>query len=279
MTKTVQIQTVAKCNARCKICPYSTSMLAKCGDVMEQKVFDRILSELHKHKVKIPKLPLYMQAEPLLDPYLFERIQQARKMLGAQVGHLELSTNAGLLTEDRGAKLLEALDGFQASVWLSFHGTNAEDFEDMTGLRYNVVLGNIKRFLSMSDGRLRLGRKIMTCGDKKTCNRFWLGICKDLGLRNRPTVKVFVPNNRGGNISSSKQSRSTKLDCVRLSKWLHFNWKGDLIICCNDYENEVVFGNIMQTDLRTLIAGIPGRIRELSKSKDFICWRCDKRYK
>jgi len=275
----VQIQTSTMCTARCRICPHSTSMLAKQKAVMTDEVFQKIFRELSKAKIEIGKLPLYMQNEPLTDPKYLERLEFAMATSGA--GYVEVSTNASLLSRDVSKKIVAMTKaGGKLTMILSFQGTTKQGFEDMTGLKYARVLKNIRAFLEECQGG-GPSMVIHSYGDATKIQDFWQKRCQGWGLVRWPRIKVIAYTNRASNLKGqyAYDVASTKVKkCIRHSQWLHFNWKGDLIICCNDYENEVVYGNIMHESLTDLMAKIPLVVQLRSKDNPkFICRRCDAR--
>ncbi len=276
MEYVVQLATSSICTARCKICPYHGSFLSKNKAVMTDRVFEKIVGELKRLVTHIPKMPMYMQNEPLTDPSLFSRIERVKAQLPVKT--IEVSTNCSLLTEERAKQLIESLQGIRATVILSFHEVQKERFEEMTGLSFDKCLANLKRFLQLVDNT-PIARTINSCGNAKEFQAFWK---KELaGLRKPPRLRKLTYTNRAENLRTKYAYKTKKRNvpkCRRHKGWLHFNWQGDLVICCNDYEQEVVYGNIMETDLKTLIKKIPRVFQEQAKKPNFICKRCEARH-
>ena len=277
MRRIVQIQTSTSCTARCLICPYSTSMLSKQNAVMADNVFKMIFRRLAEAKVEIPKMPLYMQNEPFTDPQYLERLDFALNNVGD--GKVEVSTNLSRLTKELSRRVVALGKGRKLVMVLSFQGTDKKGFEEMTGLSYDKCLKHARGFLeeAQSGGPTVV---IHSFGNSKKIMEFWQTKCTLWKLVKWPKIKVISHTNRAGNLSGKYAYRVKKVakKCVRHDKWLHFNWKGDMIICCNDYENEVVFGNVMKKSIEELVAQIPDTIARQSKDNpNFICRRCDAR--
>jgi hypothetical protein len=276
--KIVQIQTSTKCTAKCKICPHSTSMLAKQNAVMTDEVFKMIFRRLAEAKIEIPKLPLYMQNEPLTDPDYLDRLDFALNQVGT--GYVEVSTNTSLLTREISRKLVGLSKGRRLTMVLSFQGTSKSEFEEMTGLSYDKCLKHTRGFLEEAQAG---GPNIVihSYGKEKEIMDFWSTKCTIWKLVRYPKIKVISYTNRAGNLTGQyayEVDKSHVKKCIRHHGWLHFNWKGDVIICCNDYENEVVFGNVMKEGLLSIIHKIVPVIQRLSKDNpNFICRRCDAR--
>lgn len=266
------------CTAKCKICPHSTSMLAKQHAVMPDQVFKTIFSRLAEAKIEIPKLPLYMQNEPLTDPGYLDRLDFALNNVGN--GWVEVSTNASMLTQEISRRIVELAKGRNLVVILSFQGIGKKSFEAMTGISYNKCLKHIRRFLEEAQSG---GPKLVihSYGDEKKILDFWSTKCLLWGLVRYPKIKVIKYTNRAGNLVGGYAYNVGKRHvkkCIRHTDWLHFNWKGDMIICCNDYENEVVYGNVMKESITELLAQVRPTIMKRSKDNpNFICRRCDAR--
>ena len=281
MKKTIQIQTTTFCPARCKICPRSVPdcFLNKVRAYMLDDVFSCIVTEIKDNEIVVPKLPLYMQAEPLTDPKLTNRIVEIKERIGSQVEQVELSTNGVLLNSEKSKQLIEASVGISMTVWLSFNGTTPEEYAQVNSLPYDVVLDNILRFLKDSDDA-KITRKIMTSTEEAKAEAFWTRNAAKYKIKRLPKLKFFKPNNRAGNVpSTSGGSSENWKKCIRPKRWLHFNWNGDAILCCNDYENEVVFGNIVDLGIMEIVKRIPKILAKEAQKETFICNRCNKRYK
>jgi len=253
-------------------------MLAQQRAVMTDQVFRTIFRRLAEAKVEIPKLPLYMQNEPFTDPDYLDRLDFALNHVGA--GYVEVSTNASLLTREVSRHLVAMAKDRRLTMVLSFQGAGKRSFEAMTGLSYSKCLKHIRGFLEEAQAG---GPKIVihSYGDEKKIMEFWQTKCALWGLVRYPKIKVIQYTNRAGNLDGQYayevEKRHVK-KCVRHTGWLHFNWKGDLIICCNDYENEVVFGNVMKDSIQEMVKRIKPLIEKQSKDNpNFICRRCDAR--
>ena len=269
MKQYIQIQTTSICNARCKICPYVGSLLSKNKAVMSDAVFSRLISAIAEASWVTPKLALYMQNEPLTDPALASRIKQLAQKV--HFGYLELSTNCSLLSAERAASIIEASTGVSLRVELSFQGNNQKSFEEMTGLNYQTCLANLKNFLTMVESHSNIACRVVACTsiDPEIAAHI-------KGLNKKPGTKIFSPNNRAGNLGKAAAA-NTQRPCTRWKNWIHFNWLGDVILCCNDYNNTEKFGNIMDFSLQELYdkrnAELPLRLQ----SPDCICHVCDRK--
>ena len=141
--KYIIIETVNTCNARCIMCPIDFS---KPAELMSDNLFDKIVAEISKNKDHVEKIMLYLDGEPLLDNKLPEKI---RKLKSAGIKTVNISTNASLLDDKKGLKLLEA--GID-EVFISIDSLNKDVFEEIrVGLDFNIVYKNTIDFIRLRD--------------------------------------------------------------------------------------------------------------------------------
>lgn len=72
------------------------------------------------------------------------------------------------------------------------------------------------------------------------------------GLKEGSTrIGSFELQNRSGNIEWFQKPMDEPLPkmCVRPFRFMNINWKGDVILCCNDYHGDIIFGNVMKQSL------------------------------
>ncbi|KKN47983.1 hypothetical protein LCGC14_0657410 [marine sediment metagenome] len=268
----LQLQTTTLCTAKCLICPHRNSPVLLHGGVMTDDIYSRVLAAAAG--IRFRKIACYMQGEPLTDPQLAERLEELSKRLTFDL--LELSTNGSLLTSARSARLVSALQTMPSHVTLSFFGTNKQDYERITGLPFEQTLAHVYEFLKLTD-HTHIGRSIVALGDEVQVRDFWHQ--QTAKLRRVPRLKLLRVNNRAGYGSGAKavnQPPSRFLRCCRIQQWIHVSWRGDIILCCNDYKHAVVFGNVKNnTDLVKLQQQIPACCRQLATAGSLPCYRCD----
>ena len=68
-------------------------------------------------------------------------------------------------------------------------------------------------------------------------------------------MKELMPSfyNRAGKVDYTPAKKFLK--CEYFLNKLAFNYKGDMVLCCSDFNSEVVFGNIMDQSLAAIING------------------------
>lgn len=289
----VQLQTTSACNGGCVFCPHPESWQRHHSGVMAEPLFRRIVRQLQGRR--IGKLLPYLESEPLCDPQLFARVDHALCRL--DVSRLELSTNAALLDGPRLDELARVCRGVKHELWISFHGVDRASFEAITGLPFSRTLDNVVALLERAQsedlnlrirgaGQPRLPGEDRPCWfDEEDYRAFWDRVFTRHRLRRRPAVEFFTYHDRAGSVRRGRMGFGVRRDlsdayCVRVDRWLHFLYTGELILCCMDYNKEAVVGDVSRQDLDQIF-GSPTHL-ELAREavglspapEDFICRRC-----
>ena len=89
----VSIETLARCNASCTFCPYTT--MERIGEKMPDEMLDRIIEELKDHPHPFILAPFKVN-EPFLDKRLIPFLQRCNAELPKAV--LRIFTNGSALT-------------------------------------------------------------------------------------------------------------------------------------------------------------------------------------
>lgn len=132
------VETTAKCNLYCPMCPRESHPQPK--EDMAEEIFDRLVRETGRSAEHMMLIGL---GEPLLDPRIFERIAFCAKH---DISTL-LSTNGTLLDEKMSEQLLNTP---LEHITLSFDGATKESFEFYRkGARFEKVRYNFVRFCRM----------------------------------------------------------------------------------------------------------------------------------
>lgn len=285
------------CNGKCVICPYETSWHARNPGVMTDRLFSVIIDQIKD--INTEKICPYLENEPLMDSKIFERIAIIRD--SCTYGHIEVATNALLLTRSRSQRLLESLAGSAHEVWISFHGINKETYEEVMHIPFETAYHNVIDFLRLCEEaspqtkvvirgaglpKLKKWTKKRFFG-KAEYERFWSDTLEKHGSRFRPEIEFFLYHDRAANVTDPslafrKRPRRdlSSIRCPRVERWLHFLYNGDMVLCCMDYHRETVFGNIESAPLKEILDGQPyNKLKgqasgQLPAPDNFICRRC-----
>ena len=136
------VETTAKCNLYCPMCPRETYPQPKAD--MADEIFERLVQGAARTGEHMMLIGL---GEPLMDPKIFDRVEFCQRHGVATL----LSTNGTLLDEKAAARLLATP---LEHVTLSFDGASKETFEHYRkGARFERVRDNFVRFARMKQQR------------------------------------------------------------------------------------------------------------------------------
>ncbi len=264
------VETTAKCNLYCPMCPRETHPQPK--EDMTAEIFDRLVADASHTGEHMMLIGL---GEPLLDPAIFDRI-----------GHCErhgistlLSTNGTLLDEKAAARLL---DSPLAHITLSFDGASKETFEHYRkGARFERVRENFVRFCRMKHERgskmqvvVQMVRMPGNAHEVGEFHRFWSAV---------PGVdQVRVKEDETNLVQPEARPGEGK------SRRCHYLWRGPMYVkhdgrvfpCCQSYMLDgAAIGDLREQSLDEIANSEPmrelrrthaaGRAREID-----MCARC-----
>ncbi|MBZ5582079.1 MAG: radical SAM protein [Acidobacteriia bacterium] len=136
------VETTAKCNLYCPMCPRETHKQPKAD--MADEVFARLVRQAGDSAEHMMLIGL---GEPFMDPHIFERIEFCHRHSISTL----LSTNGTFLDERIAARVL---DSPLEQITLSFDGAKKETFEFYRkGAKFEKVRDNFVRFARMKHER------------------------------------------------------------------------------------------------------------------------------
>ena len=277
--KIIEFQTHTRCNGYCKICPYEETkeVIPYCR--MSDENVDILIKELEEHKEYIERVVPYLNNEPFLDKRCISILRRLKK------NHfIELSTNASLLSESIIKTIVseELVDDFRISF---FGGTKETYSQLMPGLPFEKVVENIRNFLSINSGRISTQITMILLP--------WLEIESDINK-----VKKLFPNtnivtfgylDRAGNnkvfrnnIRMDENSKIRLFGCnlERPFERACIMANGNMILCSQDWKNEIIQGNIFETSISEVwnshrAINVKKMVKGETESVDgFLCKRC-----
>lgn len=254
----VSIETTLNCNSRCVMCARAYKQLT---GVMSMDLFKKIIKDCHSLGIKNVGLSVY--GEPLMDPFLFERIRLLRKY-NMNYGFF---TNGSLLDKSK-AKVLFELGGLK-EINFSVCGYKLETYEAvMVGLKRDVTYKNIRDFLSLkemfhrndldvsiSTVKLHLNKK-----DMKDFVKFWQ---KQKGVNAIITADLWdrVGSQSLKNIGVLGKMHKKNIwcsPCKQLWGSIYIYYDGRVAPCCDDGdERKLIVGNANSQNLLEIFNGKP----------------------
>ncbi|MFC1839993.1 radical SAM/SPASM domain-containing protein [Thermodesulfobacteriota bacterium] len=252
----LQIQTVDRCNAACIMCPYASTKESGPPNYMPEELFSKILNDLSEVNTA-NSICLMLQNEPLIDHFLDGRIQETKRILGAQC-QLKVVTNGSLLTTDRVDSLIASgLD--QIAVSIDAH--QEDTFHAIRkGLNFSKIVENTKELLRRRGNTkvsIKFLRQIANEGEEEDFARFW----KSHGAR----VRFAEMANRAGALNEFERLKSAHVNpfrilassilnrimptCALPFTRMYILWDGRVILCCHDWDIKDIVGDLTKQSI------------------------------
>ena len=244
----ISVQNTTKCNGRCTICPH-TRVYSSCED-MSDEVWAKLLEEITSTNFQ-GYIAFLLQCEPLMDKKILNRIEDVKR-INSKIS-VWLFTNASLLSTTMYKNL--ASSGLD-SLTMSLLSATKEDYEQITGLSYELVLNNImKTLVQSSKGTMHIAVNASLGAWSERDNYF--------KLFNQFTdkLKFNIRDSRAGffdNVKSSyddwclKCVNTSKCFCEQPSATLPVFADGAVRLCSSDWTGESKLGNILDTPLHEI---------------------------
>lgn len=265
-----QIEVTAHCNWGCSFCPVSTDRKPKA--TMSMPLFEEIIEKISLYDT-IRCVTFHFFNEPTLDPFFDDRVA----VLKAYGIPLWLFTNATRLDEKRIDMLKQS--GVLGRLVVNLPALHEEDFRELTKSRsHAVVMKNLDAVIAAG-----LPVEIAVSGTREELDQ------RVKELRDRyesPNVKVkaTLTADRAGALSN-RYNQAVWIDgplrgCAWPVNHAYFSVKGDMFICCNDYYQREVFGNIQSGSVHEIMTSplavlLRQRVFGVAEAPaDYVCRSC-----
>jgi pyruvate-formate lyase-activating enzyme len=273
----LSLETCTVCNHRCPFCPVSVDPREK--EVMSQELFESIVDQTVAAGGKGVVVFLSNYNEPTIDP-LFEERCRALFDRGLAVSIL---TNASNFTPERARRLEEA--GRFRYIGINLPTLDPERYQKLHGTRDLArVIANIE---AMRAHALSEETAIVVLGDEDDDHRRdtseirkrfeplgWR--VKPFRIRSRPASGTYVPEP-----APKEKLRGCELMGSRPFEHLHVTATGSAVLCCQDYYERLVVGNLKTQTVAEVLGGdVMARLRRWTYGveeapADFLCRRCE----
>ena len=269
----INIQSSNKCNASCKCCDYVDIYGGKQKNDMSDEVWGKIIEGL---EYTSPSVPIIFGAldEPLLDTKLFDRLSQLQSM-GVTTG---IVTNCSLLC------LNTVKDLYSLGVRLfnlSLLSPKKEEFEELTGLKYNVVVFNILRACHFLLEKRDAAIGIPAAVENSTMEEY----TELLGDYSK-YVRLYKRDNRVKQYKKETIHRSESgcgmyrgrtnhtVGCDVGYNKLYIRWNGDVDLCILDSKGACIVGSILDTSIVDIIESKKRILRNIKSNTPECCKNC-----
>jgi radical SAM protein with 4Fe4S-binding SPASM domain len=279
-----KIEASSACNLRCRGCRTGEPLVEyKIGNLAVSD-FEVILNKMGKY---LFELVFYIWGEPLINKDLPELIKAAHKRNISVI----ISTNLHFLTEDMGAKLLDA--GLDKMIFC-IDGWSSETYSEIRIKgNFDLVKANIKRFIDQRKAAKSKKPYLEWQYVVTTNNKSELPIARrvaaDWGVEKFTELvdwaKRLEEKDYFKGLDKVRHKMYTKINrCFWLWSSIAIQYDGNVFPCCHvankPHENRI-YGNILKEDLKAVWNSDKyQRARLLLKSKrsindgDFICKHC-----
>lgn len=252
MPRMIMLETRSKCNGLCSFCP-ANSLVDNRGDtLMDEDLFDKVLNDLVEMDYS-NRLSLYNNNEPFLDNRIYKFISKARKLLPKS--YIELKSNGSIISIE---KILKAFNAGLDMLYINDYN----DFPEHTSniIKLKKELGQIRRFGENGKEINNFHRIEITIRDRGQI----------LGSRGGKS-----PNKKDYPVNPYKQSM-----CFRPSEMMTISPKGDVSICCEDFDWSMAFFNVREKSLAQIWSSkewseIRGRLLDGQRDWHQSCKDCD----
>ena len=240
--QTLFLEPTNHCNIRCSICPYPTMKRSK--GYINWETLERVIGE-SKGKSKICFFMGF--GEPLLHPEIIEMIEYIENA-GISV---YLSTNSMLLDEGMAEMLF---DVGLTRLYLPFSTFDKEKYEAIRrGACFDVVKKNINHCLQVRKNHLTKTKVlVIPIAMKETFKEFdeiveyYQPMLDGIG---GVELKGFCDYSGAVEDRSIPGLKSPPGFCTMVNYGITINWNGDVVICCNDYDNFTSVGSVLNNSI------------------------------
>jgi radical SAM protein with 4Fe4S-binding SPASM domain len=243
----LQIENTNLCNARCIMCPHRIMKREK--KVMDLASFKKIVENVLKYE-KIERLTISGFGEPFLDVNFLKKIDFINEKYPDL--KIDIYTNASMLTRELTDNLLrKKID----RITFSINGTE-KNYGEIMGLNYGKTKSKVLYFLerkkkTKSKLLCNISLVIIEENEKDVSNfiKFWSPLAD--------SVRAYVPSDWAGalknvKIISKKRLKKRRWPCFVLWNTVTVDVKGNVIMCCRDYESNVKFGNLLKNNIKEI---------------------------
>jgi len=273
----VSLEAHSVCNQRCFFCP--VSLAPRDPYFMPTELYERIVNEIADLKEPIEVVAMIQYNEPTVDRRF---IDQVRAIKGTGLPPAVLSNGSGLTAEK-----VDALESMGGISYISFNLStlDRERYAKDRGRNHlDRVLANLDY---AKDRRIADEMVIVVLGtDAKDHAREYEAISKRFAGSNFK-VQDFEANDRAGylDIGLAAGDRELKVrGCdymgSRPIEHIHITAAANIVLCCQDYDEKWVLGNLEHQSLREILDSEDYARARLqvygveSPPEDFICANC-----
>lgn len=276
------------CNFKCKFCAIQTSEIKNFKkQVMAWELYKKIVDDLTEFSVPLKMLRLTANGEPLINKDLPRMIAYAKERGIAE--HIEIVTNASLLTPELSNELIEAgLDRIRISI----EAIDSKGYETMCGgkIDWNKFVSNIKYFY---DHRKQcevyiktVDAAVKTETEKEIFYREFEEICNKISIEN--VIPIWTDYEKiydDFDIEKNEGLHGHEIKEVNICPFPFYSFvinpDGEVTVCCNDWRRGISMGNVQHESVCDIWNGekyrsfLRGMIKNGRINNHSTCAKCE----
>jgi pyruvate-formate lyase-activating enzyme len=273
----VSLEANTACNQSCYFCPVSTDPRA--GHTMSPEFYEGIVGQLAAHRATIEAVSMVHYNEPTADRWFVERIEVLhRHGLPAAV-----LTNGTGLTPRRVDAIVEL--GGLAFLSVNLSSLDRERYrQERGGDHLELVLRNLDYMKGLAIAP-RMEIVVLGLGDRRHRQDFHSIAERFAGSAFE--TKYYETMDRAGNVATGHRPEKRHRNlcgCAQTGsrpvEWVHVTPHGKCVLCCQDYFDRYVVGDLHEESLDDILGG--SRMALLRRwvygleeaPDDFICRDC-----
>jgi radical SAM protein with 4Fe4S-binding SPASM domain len=267
------VETTNRCNLKCIMCPRTTIMKRRIGDI-DFNLFKKIVDEASKYT---KFMWLHDFGEPLLHPRIIDMIKYAKEK-GIKTG---ISVNGGVLTEKLSRELIDSqLD----HIIFSFDGFSKKTYQKYrVGGNFENIKKNILKFLKIKKElksklpyiQIKMINMKDTTKEIENFKKEWTNKADEVLITNFVDWAGQISNEE--NVSGAT-IESQKYPCKAFWTSIVVLWDGKVVPCCKDCDGRLVLGDLNKQSIREIWNNKSfKKIREdqiKHKFKSPLCYNC-----
>lgn len=275
--KYVSLEASTVCNQGCYFCPVSVNRRE--DHEMSMEFYEQVVEQLAAHRATIDGVSMIQYNEPTADRRFLEQIRILKRH-GLEPA---VFTNATGLTRDRVDVILELGGVRYISVNLSTLDRERYN-RDREGDHLPLVLRNLD-YLKDKPFAPQMDIAVLGRGDDEHRRDF--EEIRERFAGSRFNVILYEVMDRAGAmpiglspVSGDKELRGCEQTGSRPVQWAHINPWGQLVLCCQDYHNQYVAGDLHEQSLDEILSGPKMALFRRwaygieTAPDNFICRRC-----
>jgi len=277
LLKIVSLETMTTCNQKCYFCP--VSIAPREDESMPDELFASIVNQLTTYRSTIEGVFLQSYNEPTLDRRFVEYVSA---LFAADLPVAVLSNGSGL-TPKKADALMAA--GTLRYLCINLSTLDHERYKAERGEDHlNVVLRNLDH---IRDKKVAEQMRIVVLGEMTDAHRADFEAIRERFAGSRFEIELAQAQDRAGWLDVGIKTMTPKKNLAgcdligsRPIQHLHITPRGACILCCQDYDENYVVGDLRNSTIDEVLAS-----DEMAKMRrwtygveeapdDFICRTC-----